>query len=168
MVKSDVQETLVQLYLRLNGYFASGYIVHAAHGVTTELDVLAVRFPRHEEPERAILCSTHLGIPTEQIDFVVGEVKGGANPVNFNARFRNNSAAVRSVLQRFGAFTCGEIDRAVAAVPGLLDPTKLRRAGTFPEMELALLGDTTSRRAALRFIPFATEQTRGAGGAQLR
>jgi hypothetical protein len=111
MDRSDVQETLVHLYLRLNGYFVSGYIVQAPHGATTELDVLAVRFPRHEEAEREIPCSEHLAIPAERIDFVVGEVKGGTGNVNFNVRFRNNPAAVRSVLNRFGAFPCGEIDR---------------------------------------------------------
>ena len=156
----------MHLYLRLNGYFVSGYIVHAPHGATTELDVLAVRFPRHEEPEREILCSTHLAIPADRIDFVVGEVKGGADNVNFNARFRNNPAAVRSVLQRFGAFPCSEIDRAVEAVPQLLDPTHLRRAGAFPEIELALSADAGSHRARLRFVTFATEQTRATGGTQ--
>ena len=166
MDRSDVQEMLVHLYLRLNGYFASGYIVQAPNGVATELDVLAVRFPRHEEPEREILCSDHLGIAADRIDFVVGEVKGGAANVNFNARFRNNPAAVRSVLQRFGAFPCGEIDLAVAAVPQLLDPAHLRRAGVFPEMEITLWGDAGSHRAKLRFIPFATEQTRPTGSAR--
>jgi hypothetical protein len=29
MKKHDLQETLVSLYLRLNGYFVSGFIVHA-------------------------------------------------------------------------------------------------------------------------------------------
>ena len=50
MDKSDIQDTLVSLYLRLNGYFVSGFIVHASSGVGTEIDVLAVRFPQHEEP----------------------------------------------------------------------------------------------------------------------
>jgi len=164
MDRSDVQETLVHLYLRLNGYFVSGYIVHAPHAVATELDVLAVRFPRHEEAEREILCSRHLAIPAERIDLLVGEVKGGADNVNFNVRFRNNPATVHSVLQRFGAFPCAEIDRAVAAVPQLLDPARLRRAGAFPEIDLALWGDSNSHRAKLRFVPFATEQTRSTGG----
>ena len=167
MDRSDVQETLVHLYLRLNGYFSSGYIVQAPQGAATELDVLAVRFPRYEEPEREILCSNHLGIAADRIDFVVGEVKGGgASNVNFNAKFRNSPAAVRSVLQRFGAFPCGEIDRAVAAVPQLLDPTHLRGASVFPEMEITLWGDAGSQRAKLRFIPFATGQTRPTGGAR--
>jgi hypothetical protein len=163
MDRSDVQETLVQLYLRLNGYFVSGYIVQAPHAVATELDVLAVRFPRHEEPEREILCSTHLAIPADRIDFLVGEVKGGADNVNFNVRFRNNPTAVRSVFQRFGAFPCTEIDRAVAAVPQLLDPAHLRRAGAFPEIDIALWADA-NYHANVRFVPFATEQTRATGG----
>ena len=163
MDKSDIQETLVHLYLRLNGYFSIGYIVHAVHGVATELDVLAVRFPRYEEPEREILCSTHLTIPTDRIDFVVGEVKGGANNVNFNAKFRQNPDAVRSTLQRFGAFSCGEIDRAVKSVPELLHPNQLRRARSFPEIQLSLWGDESAHRATLRFIPFATEQARVMG-----
>ena len=32
MDKSDVQEALVLLYLRLNGYFTNGFIVHAQEG----------------------------------------------------------------------------------------------------------------------------------------
>ncbi len=164
MDRSDVQETLVHLYLRLNGYFVSGYIIHAPHGAATELDVLAVRFPRHEEPEREILCSAHLTVPADRIDFIVGEVKGGADNVNFNARFRNDPAALRSVLQRFGAFPCEEIDRAVAAIPQLLNPTHLRRASSFPEIELALWGYARSHRAKLRFVPFAAEQARATAG----
>lgn len=160
MDRSDIQETLVHLYLRLNGYFASGYIVQAAHGVATELEVLAVRFPRYEEPEREIPCCRRLAIPADRIDFVVGEVKGGPHNVNFNAKFRKNPASVRSVLQRFGAFPRTEIDRAVDTVPKLLDPANLRKASAFPEMEIALWADLSQHRATLRFIPFAAEQTR--------
>jgi hypothetical protein len=75
--KSDIQETLVSLYLRLNGYFVSGFIVHASRGVGTEMDVLAVRFPKHQEPEREGQPCRYLAAPTDQIDFLLGEVKGG-------------------------------------------------------------------------------------------
>lgn len=99
MNRSDVQETLVSLYLRLNGYFVSGFIVHAQKGAATEMDVLAVRFPSHQEPEREVQCCKHLAIPSNQIDFIVGEVKGGQGAVNFNARFRENLGAIKTVLQ---------------------------------------------------------------------
>ena len=45
----------MHLYLRLNGYFVSGYIVHAPHGATTELDVLAVRLRKRNCSGRKIL-----------------------------------------------------------------------------------------------------------------
>lgn len=89
----------MSLYLRLNGYSVSGFIVHAQKGATTEMDVLAVRFPCHQEPEREVQCCKHLAIPSNQIDFIVGEVKGGQGAVNFNARFRENLGAIKTVLQ---------------------------------------------------------------------
>ena len=105
MDQSDVQETLVSLYLRLNGYFVNGYIVHAPRGVSTEMDVLALRFPRQQELEREVQACSRLAIPAERIDFIVGEVKGGADNVNFNVRFRANPEAIRSVLFRFGVLS---------------------------------------------------------------
>lgn len=161
MDRSDVQETLTSLYLRLNGYFVSGFIVHAKDFSGTEMDVLAVRYPRHQEPEREIQCCARLCIPPNHVDFLVGEVKGGQGPVNFNVRFRGNPGSIRTVLRRFGAFEDAEIERVTAAVPALLDPTTLLRAMAFPEMDVA-----TSPRPAvivtakLRFIPFAAEQNR--------
>lgn len=45
MKQSDIDEALVTLYLRLNGYFTSGLVVHSPiHGqATTEVDCLAIR-----------------------------------------------------------------------------------------------------------------------------
>ena len=58
---SDFQEQLSALYLRLNGFFVSGFIVHAPQNEfndkgeprknRTEVDVLAVRFPHNIELE---------------------------------------------------------------------------------------------------------------------
>lgn len=163
MDRSDVQETLASLYLRLNGYLISGFIVHARDRVTTEMDVLAVRFPRHQEPEREVQCCQHLAIPSNQIDFIVGEVKGGEGTVNFNVRFRANPGAIKTVLRRFGAFDEPEIARVTSAVPALLDSANLRRAPGFPELDVAVPGALGPGAAKLRFIPFATEQERRNG-----
>lgn len=161
MDRSDVQETLASLYLRLNGYFVSGFIVHANDRTRTEVDVLAVRFPKHQEPEREIQCCPRISIPANHVDFIVGEVKGGHGPVNFNVRFRDNPGSIRTVLRRFGAFEDPEVERVTAAVPALLDPTYLLKAASFPAMDVA-----TSPQpdiivpAKLRFVPFAAEQDR--------
>lgn len=154
MDKSDVQETLVSLYLRLNGYFESGFIVHAPRGVKTELDVLAIRFPKHKEPEREVQCCPHLSLPTNRIDFLVGEVKSGRARGNFNYRFRNDAEAIRTVLHRFGAFEEEEIARICTEIPSLLDPDKIRLSPTFPTLQVC------NGTAQLRFVLFAPEQRR--------
>ncbi|MDP2949080.1 MAG: hypothetical protein Q8P22_06040 [Chloroflexota bacterium] len=161
MDKSDIQETLVSLYLRLNGYFVSSFIVHAVHGVGTEIDILAIRFPRHAEPEREVQPCEHLAIPPGCVDFIVGEVKRGLKNVNFNEPFRKNRKKICTVLRRFGAFCDAEIERVCTAVPGLLEPANVSRSATFPELDVALAGDV-GMQAKLRFVPFAAEQCRPA------
>ena len=91
--KSDIHEELVSLYLRLNGYFISGFIIHAdmedVHETNrTELDLMAVRFPHNREPEREIEVSDYLEIPNNKIDFIIGEVKSGRKKLQFNKRHR--------------------------------------------------------------------------------
>lgn len=166
MDKSDVQETLASLYLRLNGYFVSGFIVHAVDGARTEMDVLAVRFPRHQEPEREVQCCGHLAIPANHVDFLVGEVKGGQGAVNFNARFRQNPGAIQTVLRRFGAFDDAEIPGIMSAIPLLLDPANLRNAPAFPELDVTLAAPLGGHTAKLRFVAFASEQERPAAHAR--
>ncbi len=68
MDKSDLQEVLTALYLRLNGYLASGYIAHAHVGNLTEIDIIAVRFPGHKEPEREVSPCKYLRPPSDRID----------------------------------------------------------------------------------------------------
>jgi hypothetical protein len=152
--KSDVQETLVLLYLRLNGYFGTGFIVHAPQRNKTEMDVLAIRFPRHTEPEREVQCSERLVIPSGRVDFLVGEVKGGMNNINFNVRFREDPASIRTVLNRFGAFEEQEIEHLCACLPDLLEPEKVRKSGAFPTVALR------DGQCQLRFVLFAAEQRR--------
>lgn len=154
MDKSDVQETLVLLYLRLNGYFGTGFIVQAPHRNKTEMDVLAIRFPRHKEPEREVQPCEHLAVPTGRIDFIVGEVKGGIENVNFNVPFRNDPASIRAVLNRFGAFDEQEIDHLCSSVPDLLEPERVRKSGGFPTLPLR------NGQCQLRFVLFAAEQRR--------
>jgi hypothetical protein len=154
MDKSDVQETLVLLYLRLNGYFSTGFIVHAPNWNKTELDVLAIRFPRHKEPEREVQCSEFLAVPRERIDFLIGEIKGGSDNINFNVRFRKDTASIRTVLNRFGAFEEHEIENLCGQLPDLLEPERVRRTAGFPTIPLR------DGLCQLRLVLFAAEQQR--------
>ena len=158
VTKSQIQEVLVALYLRLNGYFVSSFIVHAPGRNMTQMDALAVRFPRHSEEERVIQCDPNLAIPSGQIDFLVGEVKGGVGGANFNYGFRQNPSAVRAVLNRFGAFDPEEINRLEYEVPLRLIPNEIRDADTFPSL------DVLQGKGRLRFALFTPDRLRTRGG----
>ena len=86
MDKSKLQETLVNLYLRLNGYFTTGFIVHSPHygKNKTEVDVLAVRFPNNAEPETEGSPDENLLTSNSAVDVVIGEVKSRGQSLCFN------------------------------------------------------------------------------------
>lgn len=132
MNESDVQESLTTLYLRLNGYFTAGFIAHAASRTMSEVDVLAVHFPQHREPEREIGNSEALGVPKDQIDFIVGEVKGRRKNIRFNSALRSPTT-VRKILDRFGAFSGEEVEHLCKDIPEALEPTTIRRMSSLPE-----------------------------------
>lgn len=154
MRKSEVQETVASLYLRLNGYFVSGFIVHATDQVKTEIDLLAVRFPYHEEPEREIKCCQYLSPPDGRVDFIVGEVKGGSGKLGFNRRFREDPEAIRTVLRRVGAFKSADIERVCREAPARLEAKDDAEPEPFPCFVAA------DGSAQIRFVVFAMEQTR--------
>jgi hypothetical protein len=152
--KSDLQEVLVALYLRLNGYLASGYIAHARVGNLTEIDIIAVRFPAHKEPEREVLPCEHLRPPSDQVDFLVGEVKGGQKNANFNPKFRERPDAIRKVLSRLGAFSDHEIEAWIPEIMAVLRPQSLAKVSDFPAFQVR------GSRGLLRFVLFSPDQTR--------
>src|SRR5271154_6799437 len=84
--KGKLQESIVTLYLRLNGYFTTSLIVHHSEvgKNTTDLDVLAVRFPWHSQPDRQVGSAPELECPDAGIDLIIGEVKSVGEPLQFN------------------------------------------------------------------------------------
>jgi hypothetical protein len=84
MAKGSFYEILVKLYLRLNGYFQSGLISHSAEwgNNATEIDIMAIRFPSHNQTEREIHFCPILSPSSTSIDIVIAEVK--ASSVTFN------------------------------------------------------------------------------------
>ncbi len=154
MDKSDLQEVLAALYLRLNGYFLSGFIAHAPVGNLTEIDILAVRFPGHKETEREVKPCAHLHPPNDCIDFVLGEVKGGKKNPKFNPKFHQRPDVVEKVLNRIGAFSNEEIADLVPKVIAAARPEIWRKRDDFPALPVPNL------RAQLRLILFAPDRTR--------
>jgi hypothetical protein len=113
---------VVQAYLRINGYFtvAEYPIVErtesGAYRSVTDLDVLAVRFPRAREvvphehahgwaPGPSFSPDPALGPFDDGIDMIIGEVKEGRAELNRAAR---DPEVLAAALTRFGC--CGHHD----------------------------------------------------------
>ena len=117
---------LVQVYLRLNGYFTvTEYPVlealgHGQHRVATDLDILAVRFAGAGRPftmgrsrERAFRPDPRLGPPAEAVDMIIGEVKEGKATLNEGA---TDPRVLRGALLRVGCCAEEDIDDVVRAL----------------------------------------------------
>ncbi|HLG13600.1 MAG TPA: hypothetical protein VJH03_03620 [Blastocatellia bacterium] len=120
--KPEIHEALVVLYLRLNGYFTTGLVVHASEWGQnqTEIDCLAVRHPNHMQPERTIGPSPFLAIGDGRVDLLLCEVKSVAADVGFNERLWSDAAVLDSVLQWAGVFANDEIARVAAQLRPIL------------------------------------------------
>jgi len=118
--RSEVQEALLQLYLRLNGYFVTGFIVHSPnHGKNVaEIDALAVRHPQNCEPEREVGPASFLEPSSGLTDLLICEVKAKGRQLHFNERFRNDVSAISVVLRWAGLFE----EKEVMALARLLQP----------------------------------------------
>ena len=113
---------LVQVYLRLNGYFTvTEYPVievlrHGGFRAATDIDILAVRFAAAGRPfvinphSEVFAPDPALAIPEGEIDLIIAEVKEGKAELNEGA---TNSAVLRAALSRFGCCAYDELDGIV-------------------------------------------------------
>ena len=124
----DPAVALVQAYLQINGYFTvTEYAVVEAAGrsgpyrTSTDLDVLAVRFPgaghalvrrrhRRHDDAAALGSDPALGASDDRVDMIVGEVKEGRAELNRGAR---DPRVLEAVLTRFGC--CSVADAPTVA-----------------------------------------------------
>lgn len=129
----DPAVAIVQAYLHLNGYFTvTEYpLVEAMRGrgrfrTSTDLDVLAVRFPdaarvlvRDEYQRRrgrhVFDNDPKLGGVDGRIDMLIGEVKEGRAQLNRGAR---DPQVLRAVLARFGCCPPEHVDETVERLLG--------------------------------------------------
>ena len=153
MTKADVQEALVALYLRLNGYFTSGFVVQSAtpHQVTAEVDMIAVRHPHSSELASVLKPSPELDLWDGGVDLIIGEVKSHGQALQFNPSIRS-AGHVSTLLQWWGYLDKREVAAVADAVLAILQP--LPGAKTAPCVPCA-------RNSRVRAILFAPEtQTR--------
>jgi hypothetical protein len=124
--ESRVQEQLLSLYLRLNGFFVTGFVVHSpTYGQNrTELDALALRLPFSAEPERQIGPDSLLDLSTKYTELLICEVKSRGQKLQFNPALRTQPNAVASVLRWSGLFEEKRIAGLSTSLCGALSPDK--------------------------------------------
>ena len=120
----DNAVSLVQAYLRFNGYFTVSEfpVIEANRGgqyrTATDLDILAVRFPHAElrpagqrggrgSQGQSSWLDPALAVPAAQPDMIIGEVKEGRAVLNDAA---TDPAVLEAVLVRFGC--CSPVEAA--------------------------------------------------------
>lgn len=118
--ESVIQEDLVALYLRLNGYFVSSFIAHSPdHGRNrAEMDAIAVRFPFSCEPERMVGTDAPLGTSTDKVELLLCEVKSRGQKIRFNQSITKEPEALESALRWSGVVasqSIPEIARSLSA-----------------------------------------------------
>jgi hypothetical protein len=139
--KSLFQERLEKLYLRLNGYFTTGFIIQSENrGIETEVDIIAIRFPYNEQTEREVKNSNYLQIPPGAIDIVIGEAKMRTRTLQFNDPIRtdpNRDENWRKMLKWIGLFSEEEVQHLI---PQLIDAIQTKDNHTPQEFPYVVHG----------------------------
>lgn len=99
----DYPEVLPMLYLRLNGFFATGLILHSAkRGLDRgDVDCLAVRHPYHDQSERGVETDPFLAVGP-QTEILICEVKSSPESLSFNKPLRTDPSVSRDALRWAG------------------------------------------------------------------
>ena len=124
----DNAVSLVQAYLRLNGYFTVTEFPILAKGgpvgirTVTDLDVLAFRFggggpraDRNQDVAPRIDLDPALGADPDEADMIIGEVKEGRGRLNTSALHPH---VIESALVRFGCCKAAVAPRLVRSLLG--------------------------------------------------
>lgn len=123
----DTAVGLVSAYLQLNGYFVQTEVPILERveeepprfRQTTDIDVLAVRFPSSahlgEPRERArwagiVTVDPSLGSPEQEMDVIIGEVKEGQSRMNPNLR---TATVLEATLWHTGGCTGEDLEETV-------------------------------------------------------
>lgn len=134
MKRSDLQEKLVALYLRLNGYLTTGLIIHFSKEIGGEIDIIGVRFQGHQQPDREISSSNFLEIPNNtKIDLIIGEVKGKKAALQFNESLRLNPDRVKKMINWIGCID--NDDETINEFQKLIEPLAIENSNSFKKME---------------------------------
>lgn len=101
-------ELLSKLYLRLNGFLVSNLIIHSSDygNSNTEIDIIAIRLPFHNQEDRKIHSSKFLDLKDGLIEILIADVKNknDVNKVKFNDGLRKKEDSILKLLQWIGCY----------------------------------------------------------------
>lgn len=155
--KSTIQEQLATLYLRLNGYFTTGYIIHSDEKkIEGELDILAVRFPLHKQDDTEHNSSKYLEL-AENIDVIIAEVKSKGQPLQFNdcLKQQNSLEPLQKLLFWIGVLEDDKIDQIATEINTLVQTKENSQQKTFRSTQIIA---TRFGNLAIRPILFSPER----------
>ncbi len=152
-IHSLVQELIASLYLRLNGYLISGFILHSeGNKIDGEIDLIAIRFPYHRQPETEHNSSQYLEVP-DTIDVIIAEVKSKGEKLQFNNSLRDKNQ-VAKLLSWVGLFDQENVEKASEDLVQLLVPKENEGRKTFISTQL----NSAFGKVTIRPIIFSPER----------
>lgn len=109
------------LYLRLNGFFTSGLVLHSHEKgrVRGDVDCLAIRHPFHDQAERGVNSDPFLEL-SAATELLICEVKSSPSALSFNGRLKSDAAALNALLRWAGVVRPELINDVVRLLTPLL------------------------------------------------
>ena len=163
--KSNIQENLVKLYLRLNGYFSTGFIIHSSENkINSEIDNISIRFPHHTQNDTEHNSSAYLSV-SKNIDIIISEVKSKGMKLQFNKPLHEKDCIQNwnKLLAWIGVFNSSQIDTISNEIVDLIKPrenSKLKDAGILQIVKLRLANAQLAQKKydeALKTLAGVTE-----------
>lgn len=116
MNKSDIDEILLKLYLRLNGYFTTNLIIHSEiwGQASTEIDCIGIRHAHHSQEDRGQIKSNFLEDRNGTTELLYCEVKNDPKMLEFNSPIRSDEKILNRSLQWVGIFKEDTITEVVS------------------------------------------------------
>ncbi len=155
--KSTIQEQLATLYLRLNGYFTTGYIIHSdKNEIDGELDIIAVRFPFHKQDDTEHNSSTFLEV-SSNTDIIIAEVKSKGKTLQFNDCLKQTDTLepLQKLIRWTGVFVDNDIDDIAREINTLVQPKENSKLEHFRSTKII---ETNFGKVAIRPILFSPER----------
>ncbi len=155
--KSTIQEQLATLYLRLNGYFTTSYIIHSdKKQINGEIDIIAVRFPFHKQDDTEHNSSSFLEL-SSYIDIIIAEVKSKGKNLQFNECLKQSDThePLQKLLRWTGVFMDKDIDNIAREVNTLVQP---KENSKFEKFRSTKILETRFGKVKVRPILFSPER----------